>query len=68
MDPDIFGSQLPQSIQNLKETKKKKKRPEESGHDIMRFCTFDRFKALLATDEPHEWSEGQRSGHLLIDR
>lgn len=53
---------------NKKEKGKKRKDLKESGHGIMRFCTFDRFKALLATDEPHEWSEGQRSGHLLIDR
>lgn len=29
----------------------------------MRFCSVDRFKALLATDEPPEWSKGQRSRH-----
>lgn len=53
---------------NKKEKGKKRKDLKESGHGIMRFCTFDRFKALLAIDEPHEWSEGQRSRHLLIDR
>ena len=46
--------------------------PQQSQHWILnllshqetpRFCSFDRFKALLATDEPQGWDEGQRDGH-----
>lgn len=29
----------------------------------VRFCNFDRFRALLATNEPPEWSKGQGSRH-----
>lgn len=43
----------------------KKSRPESKWpwYYSINFCSYNRFKDLLAIDEPHEWSERQKSGH-----